>query len=414
MKLTKYKIKDIAKTSSGGTPKSTIREYYENGTIPWINSGELSQSFITETSNYITELGYKNSSAKIFPKEETVLLAMYGATAGKASLLQIDACTNQAICAIMPDKKVVEPLFLKYKLDTMYKYLVGLSTGSARDNLSQAGIGDIEIELPDLDTQRRIASVLSNLDRKIALNRQINTNLEALARQLYDYWFVQFDFPDANGKPYKSSGGKMVYNEQLKREIPKGWEVKQMDEVIEIRSGFPFQSSTYLPKGKYRIITIKNVQDGYLDINDTDFIEELPKRIPDYCILKKGDTLVSLTGNIGRVGRVYTTNLLLNQRVGFVDSKIGFTNWAYLFLTTTQIRQQIEKLGIGSAQSNVSPIQIGKIKMVLPPLALLSNFEQRVAPMLNQIISNSEENSSLTRQRDELLPLLMNGQVSVE
>ena len=231
---------------------------------------------------------------------------------------------------------------------------------------------------------------------------------------MYNYWFVQFDFPDKNGKPYKSSGGAMVWNEELKREIPKGWKVKQMDEVIEIRSGFPFQSSTYLSKGKYRIITIKNVQDGYLDINDTDFIEELPKRIPDYCILKKGDTLVSLTGNIGRVGRVYTTNLLLNQRVGFVDCKIGFTNWAYLFLTATQIRQQIEKLGIGSAQSNVSPIQIGKIKMVLPPLALLSNFEQRIAPMLNQIISNSEENCSLIKQRNELLPLLMNGQVNFD
>ena len=179
MEMKKYKIKDFAKTGSGGTPTSSRKEFYEGGTIPWINSGELSQSFITGTSNYITELGYNSSSAKMFPKDDTVLLAMYGATAGKASLLRIDACTNQAICAIMPDKTIADPLYLKYKLDTMYDYLVRLSSGSARDNLSQAGIANLEISLPPLPEQKRIASILSALDKKIALNRQINQNLLA-------------------------------------------------------------------------------------------------------------------------------------------------------------------------------------------------------------------------------------------
>ena len=179
IEMKKYKIKDFAKTCSGGTPTSSRREFYEGGTIPWINSGELSQSFITNTSNYITELGYNSSSAKMFPKDDTVLLAMYGATAGKASLLQINACTNQAICAIIPDKSVADPLYLKYKLDTMYDYLVRLSSGSARDNLSQAGIANLEVDLPPLSVQQKVASVLSSLDKKIALNKQINQNLLA-------------------------------------------------------------------------------------------------------------------------------------------------------------------------------------------------------------------------------------------
>ena len=235
-----------------------------------------------------------------------------------------------------------------------------------------------------------------------------------MARQLYDYWFVQFDFPNEEGKPYKSSGGKMVYDPILKREIPEGWKECFIDDVIEIKSGFPFQSSTYLSEGKYKIITIKNVQDGYLDTNDTDYIDELPPRIPNYCILKLGNSLMSLTGNVGRVGRVFSNNLLLNQRVGLIDCKNGFNNWAYLFVTTEQIRKQIEKLGIGSAQSNVSPLQIGKIKMVLPPQELLLNFEDKVKPTLDKILCLSDENVSLTKQRDELLPLLMNGQVNFD
>ena len=176
MEMKSYRLGDIAKLGSGGTPKSTIKEYYEGGTIPWINSGELSEPFIYETINYITELGYNNSSAKIFPKE-TVLLAMYGATAGKASLLKMDACTNQAICAIRPDTSICNPYYLKYRLDTMYNYLISLSTGSARDNLSQKGISDLMVNLPSLDEQEKTAQILYSYDKKIALNRSINQNL---------------------------------------------------------------------------------------------------------------------------------------------------------------------------------------------------------------------------------------------
>ena len=177
MELKKYKLGEIARLGSGSTPTSSNREYYEGGDIPWINSGELSQPYIGNAKNFITQLGFDNSSTKMYPKNDTVLLAMYGATAGKASLLQIDACTNQAICAIIPDKHVLDPLYLKYKLDTLYDYLVGISTGSARDNLSQTGISNLSIDIPDISTQQRIAKILYAIDSKISLNRAINRNL---------------------------------------------------------------------------------------------------------------------------------------------------------------------------------------------------------------------------------------------
>ena len=174
--LTKYRLGDIAVWGSGATPKSTVQEYYLGGDIPWINSGELSEPYITSPKKYITKLGFDNSSVKLYPKD-TILLAMYGATAGKASLLCFEACTNQAICAIQPNKDILNPLYLKYKLDTMYEYLVGLSSGSARDNLSQIGISNLILDLPPIEEQEKVAAILSSLDSKIALNRAINHNL---------------------------------------------------------------------------------------------------------------------------------------------------------------------------------------------------------------------------------------------
>ena len=128
-------LKDFAKTGSGGTPLSTVKTYYENGTIPWINSGEVNEPFIVKAEKFITEEGLSNSSAKIF-KKGTILMAMYGATAGKVSLMDIEACTNQAICAINTNEEFYR-IYIKYGLEDLYRYLVNLSSGSARDNLSQ-------------------------------------------------------------------------------------------------------------------------------------------------------------------------------------------------------------------------------------------------------------------------------------
>ena len=192
MKLKKYKRKriipvgwkevklgDIFRTSSGATPLSTKRSFYDDGTIPWINSGELASPYIYKASNYISQKGFENSSTEIYPKD-TVLVAMYGATAGKASLLKMEACTNQAICAILPNKDYC-PEFIKYNLDTLYDHLVGLSSGSARDNLSQAGLKELKLTLPSTKKeQENLVSILSLLDRKIELNQQINDNLPTL------------------------------------------------------------------------------------------------------------------------------------------------------------------------------------------------------------------------------------------
>lgn len=309
------KISDIAETGSGGTPLSTCKNFYEGGDIPWINSGEVGQYSINRTDNYITELGLKKSSAKIFPSG-SILIALYGATAGRTSYLEIDASTNQAVCAIMPNKGY-DAKFIKYYLDAIYMYLVGISTGSARDNLNQNVILELEIPFPNNATQQSISKVLSDLDDKIELNNKINKELESMAKTLYDYWFVQFDFPNEEGKPYKSSGGKMVYKEELKREIPEGWEVKPISEWIKNSKNGDWGKDSIIGNYNLKVNCIRGADINGLKGNDV-------FKAPERYILNKNydrklvenDIIVEISGgsptqSTGRIA--FITDNVLNR-----------------------------------------------------------------------------------------------------
>lgn len=171
-------LKEFATTASGGTPLSTKKEFYENGTIPWINSGELNEPYILSTQNYITDRGLNNSSAKLF-SENTLLVALYGATAGKVSLLLIPACTNQAICAITPLSKILT-FYLKFAFSDLYKYMVNLSSGSARDNLSQDLIKDLNFIIPQNHVIDSFNSIVKPLIDKISINIKENQQLSKL------------------------------------------------------------------------------------------------------------------------------------------------------------------------------------------------------------------------------------------
>lgn len=406
---------DFANTSSGGTPKSTNKAYYDGGIIPWINSGELSSHSINSALNFITEEGLKNSSAKIFPVN-SVLVALYGATAGKASLLNIEASTNQAICAILPNRDF-DSRFLKYNIDSLYFHLIKISTGSARDNLSQDIIKELEIVFPQLKIQQRIASVLSSLDDKIELNNRINAELEAMAKTLYDYWFVQFDFPDANGKPYKSSGGKMVYNEELKREIPEGWEVKSFGDYIPSSGGFAFKSSWWQENG-VPVVKIKDIQENCtLDLSDCSFVNKDKLDVSENFKLKAGDIVIAMTGaTVGKYAIVPYTNtpLLLNQRVGvFKSSENDLSKLPFLINSLNQpyFRETVFILSNGAAQPNISNEQINKITLLLPKIQQINLFNIKLKSIYFSILKNQQENQHLSSLRDWLLPMLMNGQV---
>ena len=234
-----------------------------------------------------------------------------------------------------------------------------------------------------------------------------------MAKQLYDYWFVQFDYPNEEGKPYKSSGGKMVWNEKLKREIPEGWDADALNTWLEIKSGFPFNSETYRTTGRYKVITIKNVQDGELVTSGCDFVEEIPSRAKEYIALKIGDRLISLTGNCGRLCVVCEENLLLNQRVGLLSCNSLYLEYLYNLLNSQPMRMVVDNLANGAAQANLSPVELCKTICAMPQEDTLLEYNKKANVFRLAMVKNNQEIAALTKQLDELLPLLMNGQVSV-
>ena len=294
-----------------------------------------------------------------------------------------------------------------------YLDLGNQKSGSGVPTMNRNHLHPIKIRAyRDKTYQQRTIKILSLIDKKIQINNQINQELEAMAKTLYDYWFVQFDFPDENGKPYKSSGGKMVYNDQLKREIPEGWGVKRLGEICNPTSGYPFASNTYAQDGKFKIYTIKNVQDnGILPITDNT-LDTLPANLPEKCILGPGDMLMSLTGNVGRVGIVFEDNALLNQRVLKIESK--YKAFIFQFLKDPRTRSLLENTATGTSQKNLSPKDVMDISIIFPGFNVLIEFEQISNEILLQITSNNQQNQELTQLRDWLLPMLMNGQARVK
>ena len=312
------------------------------------------------------------------------------------------------------DFKGNNPQYLYYFLKNLHLDEMFVKGSSVVPSLDRKVVHSLVVPFhKEVVCQKRIALVLSNIDRKIELNRAINQNLEAMAKQLYDYWFVQFDFPNENGRPYKSFGGKMVWNEKQRKYIPEYWEVKSLSNWLEIKSGFPFKSETYKPIGRYKIITIKNVQDGELVTSGCDYVNDIPSRAKDYISLQIGDRLISLTGNCGRLCVVCEENLLLNQRVGLLCCDAIYLEYFYNFLNSGTMRTVIDNLANGAAQANLSPVELCKTDCFIPPIDILLSYNRKVNAIRKAIVQNNQEISQLAKQRDELLPLLMNGQVSV-
>ena len=405
-------IGDVFRTSSGATPLSTEVSYYANGTIPWINSGELDNPYIYDTTNFISQKGFENSSTEIYPID-TVLVAMYGATAGKASILKMEACTNQAVCAILPNKEY-SSIFLKYSIDTLYDHLVGLSSGSARDNLSQTELKKLKLIMPVTKREQdNIVSILSLIDRKIELNRLINQNLEAMAKQLYDYWFVQFDFPDENGRPYKASGGKMVWNDKLKREIPEGWNTAFVKDIAATYSGGTPKSTNakYYDNGKIPWINSGELNSSIIT-KTTNYITESGLNNSSAKLYPCNSILVAMYGATAGKVSLLTFEACSNQAVCGVMPIIDEMLF-YVYLYISSLYNHFITLSTGSARDNISQDTIKNILLPLPTNKIAKEFNKRIRCLYQMMINNCQEMDILTKQRDELLPLLMNGQVSV-
>lgn len=319
-----------------------------------------------------------------------------------------------------PNVNIVLPMYLLYVLRSpMFRKRFSQTQQSNINNINQDTLGGYTIDLPDMDVQRKIAHQIEILDRKIHLNNAINTELDNVVRKLYDFWFVQFDFPNTEGKPYRASGGEMVWSDELKRELPKGWPVKAIaDCVIQITTGLNPRKNFVLGQGSNRYITIKNIENGRLDFSKCDFVDdEAITKIHNRSDISVGDILFTSIEPVGRLYRIWEQpqNWDINESVFSIraNTNVVTTDYLYATMDSEYFRATTLPLRTGSVQKGIRIGDLQPIKIPIPSRPLLLLFTEKTNSIYKQMWQLEKQNTELTTLRDSLLPLLMNGQVTV-
>ena len=354
---------------------------------------------------YIDEKIYREYKEKYsYPKKGDILISAAG-TIGKTVIFDGEDSYFQDsnIVWIENDESKVTNQFLYYFLQTN-PFIT--TNGSTIKRLYNDNLRDTKIpNVPSIQQQNQITDILGTLDKKIQTNNQINQELEAMAKTIYDYWFVQFDFPDQNGKPYKSSGGKMVYHPELKREIPEGWGVSNLFDAAEVQYGYPFSTDYFNSTGAgVPVIRIRDILGNDITNYSTEEVEDKYK-------INVGDVLIGMDGNF-HMNYWIKEDCYLNQRVVKVNSdKLPNMVLKYQIEPFIKLREKsVSRTTVG----HLSDKDLKAINVILPKDKYLSSIFDEFESILENIIINQQQNQELTQLRDWLLPMLMNGQVKVK
>lgn len=353
------KLGEVCETSSGGTPSKTYTEYYENGTIPWLRSGEVSQGYIYDAEIYISELGLNKSSAKIFPKG-TVLIAMYGATVGEVGILCNPMCTNQAICGVLPND-LYNSEFLRYVLLSHKDKYLSLAIGGAQPNISQQIIKNTLIPLIDKSTQLSIVAELDKINELIQLKKQQLEDYDQLAQSIFYEMF-----------------GDPVENE-------KGWEVKKLGEIALEKMSYGSGASAVPYNQKIRYIRITDIDE--LGCLKKDIVS--PNICEDKYLLSDGDILFARSG--ATVGKTFLFKSTYGSCIyaGYLirlrpNTQIVIPEYVYHYTKTHYYRSFIESNQRVVAQPNINAQQYSSLKLPLPPLPLQQQFAARIEAIERQ------------------------------
>jgi type I restriction enzyme S subunit len=374
-----------------------------DGKHPLIQTGEIKEAnlYITAHSTAYNDFGLAQS--KLWPKN--TLCITIAANIAETALLNYPMCFPDSVVGFNADAEQSSELFMHYVFTYIRRAIQNSATGSIQDNINIEYLTSLKFKIPVKNYQDKIAAVLSALDAKIDCNNRINAELETLAKTLYDYWFVQFDFPDANGKPYKSSGGKMVYNATLKREIPEGWEDKQLTQIANITMGTS-------PMGD----SLNDIGEGVEFFQgSTDFGWQFPT-VRQYTtqpvrIAKRGDILLSVRAPVGDLN-VAQIDCCIGRGLAALNSKDGFDG--FLFYVMQYFKTIFDRRnGEGTTFGSITKDDLHSLPLAYPPTELLKEYDKIVSKYNQMVFARSMENQQLAQLRDWLLPLLMNGQVTV-
>ena len=363
---------------------------------------------------YISEKDYNAKLYKFSVQDRDFLVSCSGVNMGAIYQLKEPferGIINQALLRIrLISDKVDDNYFFYLFKELISKKIISGSGDSTIPNFPGLDvIKNVEFDLPERNFQKRIGLILSSLDSKIELNYRINSELEAMAKTLYDYWFVQFDFPNAKGKPYKSSGGKMIWNDELKREIPdsKEWKVGTLLDIADYANGLPCQKFRPTGQEALRVIKIKEMNEGFS--SNTELVRP---NIPDKAIVENGDVLFSWSASLEL--KIWTGGKgALNQHIFKVTSdqypKSFYYHQLLNYLQHFKMMAENRKTTMG----HITQEHLKQSRIVIPPLEKILILDEIIAPLIAKKIFNEIENHKLCEIRDWLLPMLMNGQVKV-
>ncbi len=365
----KYKLKDLLVIKNGSDYR-----HLSQGNIPVYGSGGL--------------MCYVNKPMSIKP---SILLPRKG-TLDNIMYVETPFWTVDTMYWTEVNDDIVEPYYL-------YNYLKvlrfdGIRSGSTLPSMTSSAYYDIPIVLPNYEKQKKIADILKYLDDKIELNSKINKELEQMAKTLYEYWFVQFDFPDEKGRPYKSANGKMVYNDILKREIPEGWEVKKLTDICNTYQPKTISDKELTTNGKYWVYGANGIIGRYNSYNH-----------------ENSEIYITCRGaSCGNVGRTLPQSWITGNAM-IIQPKLDYmcNEYIYQYLKLINLQMIIS----GSAQPQITRTNLEILNIIVPTEETLDVFNKLIEPLITKRLSKLKENEELIQLRDFLLPLLMNGQVSV-
>tara|TARA_R110002126_G_scaffold122634_5_gene264444 strand:+ start:635 stop:2026 length:1392 start_codon:yes stop_codon:yes gene_type:complete len=423
----------------GKTPKKT------NAGIPLITAKIIKNGAIQPVKEFIAEGDYDAWMRRGIPEPGDVVLTTEAPLGEVAQLDSRKIALAQRVITLRGKKDFLDNTFLKYLLlsSDVQHQLDGRGTGTTVKGIKQSELRKLELPIPDYNTQKYIAHVIGSLDNKIQLNQQTNETLEKMAQALFKSWFVDFDpvidnaLEAGNTIPDKLKDRAKRRQQQLAKPdhqplpddirqlfpddfeltdelgwVPMGWEVKPLGASFELLGGHPFKSSSYLDDGNYGVVTIRNVQDGFFVQECANRTSDIPEKMKAHCSLSKGDVLLSLTGNVGRVCIVSEGDYLLNQRVAKILGKDAIPkSVAYFFFRQELLYKQMITIAKGTAQQNLSPIETIKIMCVLPSNFVLAKLSSPFEALFEKMTENTVQSQTLTSLRDTLLPKLISGEL---
>lgn len=391
----------------------TKEDFFENEYCLFLDAKNItSTGFNLSTTQFITQK--KDNELRNGKLKRNDIVMMTRGSVGNVALFDEkipfeNIRINSGMIIIRCEGKYSSKL-LYYLLKSSFvkKQINDMMSGSVQKHLTSSSIKQIKI-LKNY-TSIKIDTIYA-IDSKIQLNNKINSELEAMAKTIYDYWFLQFEFPNKEGKPYKSSGGKMVWNDELKREIPEGWEVKNLIDYCYLKNGINYNKEETVGE-KYKIINVRDISSSSLFVN-SNLLDEIciSPNIADKYLVNKNDILIARSGSPGQVRIVSIKENMIFS--GFIiKCEVKESKYKeYFIYVLKKIENLISTKSNGSILKNINQESLNMLKIVIPNMEIIDNFNRKIVSIHKKIENIMEENQELTSLRDFLLPLLMNGQV---